>query len=133
VSQENVELVRQLWDAFQRGDLEWMVERCTADAAIVQPPETPDATTYFGRTALVDAAEGFPRDWEGFRLDLTEIIDVSEEIVLSVCRNRGRGRISGLEMDMDMFYVHRIRAGKMAHVQIFLSREQALRAARLEE
>jgi ketosteroid isomerase-like protein len=128
-----VELVRQLWDAFQRGDIEWMVEQCTPDVVIAQPPETPDATVYAGPTALIEAVEGFPRDWEGFRVALTEVLDVSDEVVLSVCRNRGRGRISGLEMDMDMFYVHRIHAGKMARMQIFLSREQAMQAAGLEE
>ena len=133
MSQENVEFVRQLWDAFQRGDIAWMVEQCTPDVVIAQPPETPDATVYVGRTALIEAAEGFPRDWEGFRVDLTEVIDVSDEVVLSVCRNRGRGRISGLEMDIDMFYVHQIYEGRMARMQIFLSREQALRAARLDE
>ena len=133
MSQENVELVKQLWDAFQRGDIEWMVQRCTPDIAIAQPPETPDATVYEGRTAMIDAVEGFPRDWEDFRVDLREVLDVSDDAVLSVCRNRGRGRISGLEMDVDMFYLHRIHAGKMNRMQIFLSREQALHAAGLME
>jgi ketosteroid isomerase-like protein len=110
-----------------------MAERCTPDVVIAQPPETPDATVYVGPTALIEAVEGFPRDWEDFRVDLTEVLDVSDEVVLSVCRNRGRGRISGLAMDMDMFYVLRIHAGRMARMQIFLSREQAVQAAGLEE
>jgi ketosteroid isomerase-like protein len=128
-----VQLVTQLWDAFERGDIEWILQRCTPDIVIAQPPETPDATVYEGRTAMIEAVEGFPRDWEDFRLDLRELLDVSDDMVLSVCRNRGRGRISGLEMDTDMFYVHRIHAGKMDRMQIFLSREQALDAAGLKE
>jgi ketosteroid isomerase-like protein len=133
LSQQNVELVRALWDAFQRGDTDGIVERCTADVVIVQPPETPDVKSYVGHSGVIAAIEDFPRDWEDFRLDLTDIVEVSERVVLSVCRNRGRGRISGLEMDAEMFYVHQIREGRMAHMQIFLSRAQALAATGLEQ
>lgn len=60
---------------------------------------------------------------------MIEIIDVSEDMVVSVTRHKGRGRESGIEMDFEVFYVHRGRAGKLERLEMFFSREQALEAA----
>jgi len=36
-------------------------------------------------------------------------------------------------MDLEVFYVHRARDGKLARLEMFFSREQALEAAGLRE
>jgi ketosteroid isomerase-like protein len=81
---------------------------------LVQPPEVPDAKRYEGRAGVVEALEDWPSQWEDFRLDLIENIDVDDDVVVSVTRHRGRGRESGIEMDFEVFYVHRARDGKLA-------------------
>ena len=100
---------------------------------IVQPPEVPDAKTYQGRGAIVEAMEDWPKEWDDFRLDLLEVVDISDDLVVSVARHRGRGRESGIEMDFEVFYVHRARDGKLARLEMFFSREQALDAVGLRE
>jgi ketosteroid isomerase-like protein len=100
---------------------------------IVQLPEVPDAKTYEGRDAVIEAWEDWPKQWEDFRLDLIEIIDVSDDVLISVTRHRGRGRESGIEMDFEVFYVSYGRDGKVARMEMFFSREQALEAAGLRE
>ena len=133
MSQENVELARQAFEAIHRGDFAWFEEWTTADLVIVQPPEVPDAKTYEGRDAVIEAWEDWPKQWEDFRLDLIEIIDVSDDVLISVTRHRGRGRESGIEMDFEVFYVYYGRDGKVARMEMFFSREQALEAAGLRE
>jgi ketosteroid isomerase-like protein len=128
-----VELTRRAWEAVQQGNVAWLQEMTTPDVVIVQPPEIPDAKSYEGRTAVVETLEDWPTQWEDFRLDLIEIIDVSDDVLVSVIRHRGRGRESGIEMDWQVFYVHRVRDGKMARMEMFFSREQALEAAGLPE
>jgi len=129
MSQENVELVRLGFELLERGDLAFFEEWTTPDLVIVQPPEVPDAKTYEGRTAVAKAWEDWPSQWEDFRLDLVEVIDAGGDAVVSVTRHRGRGRESGIEMDFQVFYVHRLRQGKLARMEMFFSREQALAAA----
>jgi ketosteroid isomerase-like protein len=131
VSHEDVELVRAVLSAFQRGDTDAMVQRCTEGVVIDQPPETPDVKSYSGHGGVIEAIEDFPREWEDFRIEIVEIVDLGDGVVLSVCRNHGHGRVSGLEMDIEMFYLGRIREGRIAGLQIFLSRAQALAAAGL--
>jgi ketosteroid isomerase-like protein len=133
MSQENVELVKLGFEAWLRGDLAALEENTMPDVVIVQPPEVPDSKTYEGRAAILDMWEDWPRQWEDFQLDLVELIDVSDDTVVSVSRHRGRGRESGIEMDFRVFYVHRLRDRKLARMEMFFSREQALEAAGLSE
>ena len=71
--------------------------------------------------------EDWPNQWEDFRLDLLEIIEIGDDVAVSVTRHRGRG--SGIEMDFEVFYVHQGRDGKLARMEMFFSREQAHEAA----
>ncbi len=132
MSQENVEQARRGWEAIQRGDFAELGEMVTPDVVIVQPPEVPDSKTYEGRDAAIEAWQDWPTEWEEFRLDLIEIIDVSDDVVISVTRQRGRGLHSGIEMDFQVFFVAHLRDGLTARMEMFFGREQALQAAGLE-
>jgi ketosteroid isomerase-like protein len=133
MSQEWVDLVRLGFEAIERGDMAVFDGMTTEDLVLVQPPEVPDTKTYEGRDAIVESLEDWPKQWEDFRMDLIEIIDAGDEVAVSVTRHRGRGRESGIEMDFEVFYVQRGRDGKLARLEMFFSREQALEATGLSE
>ena len=133
MSQENVEIVRAGYDLLLQGDLDAFEDWITPDVVIVQPPEVPDAKTYEGPAAVAKAWQDWPDQWEDFRLDLIDLTDVGDDVVVSETRHRGRGRESGIEMDFRVFYVHYLRDGKLARMEMFFSREQALDAVGLSE
>jgi ketosteroid isomerase-like protein len=133
MSQEWVDLVRLGFEAVERGDMAAFDGMTTHDLVLVQPPEVPDAKTYEGPGAIMASMEDWPNQWEDFRMDLIEIIDAGDEVAVSVTRHRGRGRGSGIEMDFEVFYVQRGRDGKLARVEMYFNREQALEAAGLSE
>jgi len=64
MSEETLELARQGFEALARGDLAWFDERTTPDLVVVQPPEVPDAKTYEGRRAIVEAMDDWPKQWD---------------------------------------------------------------------
>lgn len=117
------------WEAFQRGDVGAMRRECLPDVVIVQPPEVPDTKTYFGLEGVKEAVEDWPQQWESFRFEVLEIIDVSDSVVVSVTRHHGRGAASGIEMNTIVAYVHTMVDGKLARLDMFFSKEQALAAA----
>jgi ketosteroid isomerase-like protein len=133
MSQEYVELVRLGFEALFAGDTSLIPHYTTPDMEIVQPPEVPDAKTYKGRFAFQEAMADWPAQWKDFRMEVTEIIDACGDSVLSVTRHRGRGHHSEIEMDFKVFYVHRFRDGKLARIEMYFSREQALKAVGLAE
>jgi ketosteroid isomerase-like protein len=133
MSQENVELGRRTFEAIQRGDFAFVQNMMAPDAVIVQPPEVPDAKTYEGPDAIRRGWEDWPRQWEDFQIELVEVVDVDDDTLISVTRQRGRGRDSGIEMDFEVFFVTYGRAGLITRMEMFFSREQAVKAVGLEE
>jgi ketosteroid isomerase-like protein len=129
MSLENVELVESGWAAFQRGDVGFLRELCRADVVIVQPPEVPDTKTYSGLAGVKEAVEDWPKQWQDFRFEVLEVIDISDDQAVSVTRHHGRGASSGIEMDAIVAYVHTITDGKLARLEMFFSKDQALSAA----
>lgn len=129
MSAQDVELVRAGFVAVARGDFSLVEEMSQPDVVMSQPPEVPDAKTYEGPSAIRAAMADWPSQWEDFRMDLLELIDAGDGVVVSVTRHRGRGRQSGIEMDFEVFYVHRLNEGKLARLEMFFDREQALAAA----
>jgi ketosteroid isomerase-like protein len=131
MSQANVELAKEGLEAFHHGDIAWFDEHSIAEVVIVQPPEVPDTKSYEGPSAWADALADWSSEWEDFRVDFIEVIDVSDDVVILGTRHRGRGAHSGIEMDFQVFYVTYIRDGKATRQEMFFTREQALRAVGL--
>ena len=133
MSQENVELAKESIEAFRRGDSAWFDEHSTTDVVIVQPPEVPDSKSYEGPTAWADALADWSGEWDDFRVDFVEVIDVSDDVSILGTRQRGRGTYSQIDMDFQVFFVNYLRDEKVARVEMFFSREQTLKAVGLAE
>jgi ketosteroid isomerase-like protein len=130
MSQEWVDAIRTGFEAFVRGDVESLSSMATPDVVLVQPREVPDAKTYEGPEAFAQAMEDWPRQWDDFRMELIEVIDLGDEVAINLTRHTGRGRESGIEMNFDVFNVFWGRDGKLARMEMYFDREQALNAAR---
>jgi ketosteroid isomerase-like protein len=58
--------------------------------------------------------EAFNREaWESFRADLLDLRDEGEGKVVQVYRLRGRGRQSGIDVDMQVIQVITVRDGRI--------------------
>ena len=65
---------------------------------------------------------------EKFRFDMDEISDLGPDRVLAVGRMWMRFRASGIETEMPIAHVFKLRAGKVLRIDSYHSREDALRA-----
>lgn len=73
--------------------------------------------------------EAFERMW----IEPLEFIDVSDDIFVSVLRIGGRGRYSGLPVDLPMVHVSHLEAGLITRTDTYRSKVEALEAVGLEE
>ena len=134
MSQENVEVVREMYEAFARGGLDRYMEHFTDDVvyrAVAGAPDEPDLIN--GR----DAVRAWLQDWidmfDGFRMEPVELIDAGGDTVVAVERFGGHAKLSGVETDQIIGDVITIRNGKIARGHEYATREQALEAAGLSE
>src|SRR4051794_18244326 len=133
MSQENVEIVRNALDAFTRGDIEGVLRLCDENIVITQPPELPDASPQQrGHSGLLEAFDIWPEQWDDYRIEVQRIVDPGDYVVVTT-RQGGRGKLSGIEVDMEITLVFTVRDKKIVEMQIFMREDQALEAAGLRE
>jgi ketosteroid isomerase-like protein len=136
VSQENVEIVRRVYEAAAQGDT-------AAIFALYDPDIEWDASRtsrgeVTGRVARGhDAVLKWLRDWydawERIDDDLEELIDAGDDTVVSIMVQRGRGRASGIEVESRLATTWKIRNGKVVRVVWFPSTHEAFEAAGMLE
>ena len=136
MSQENVEIVRRVYDAVARGDAETVL--ALYDPAIEWDfSQSPFRSlfmhdVYRGRDGLRSfIRERYEEAWESVEDELEELIEAGEQVI-SVITSRGRGRASGLEVEKMHAGLWTVRGGRVVRVE-WMSREKALEAAGLEE
>ena len=133
MSEENVELVRDSFAAWERGDLDWLDRHTDPEVEIAQPPNLPGTSTYTGKEGLREALRDWPSQWEDFRIALVETTALDQGRVLAMTRQVGRGKGSGVEVEADFAFLFTVRQGKLVRWQMFTGREEALEAAGLSE
>ena len=132
MSEENVEIVRQLFDHWERGD--WAAGReLFGDGCevIFSTSAFPDPGSYtLGRGAL-RAWTTFTGEFEDFATGADRIIDAGEQVI-ALAWIRGRGRASGADVNSKVGAVFNLRDGKIVRYEL-TDRSEALEAAGLSE
>jgi ketosteroid isomerase-like protein len=133
MSHENVEIVRGLFEAFQRESGAQSVIAALDPAIVWQVrSDLPDAQTYTGH-------EGFRRLLGTFEEVLDEswyqpvqLLEAGDQVVVSL-RWGGLGKASGVAGELEETWVFTLCDGKVTHVKEFATRSAALEAAGLRE
>jgi ketosteroid isomerase-like protein len=128
VSGGDVEIVREGYEAFNRGDIDWMVEHMDPEIVWEDAAKVPDARTYHGADEVRRYLESFFRHWDRISYEVEDVRQGSEGVVALV-RLVARGRTSGAEVDASMAHVHELRGGRGVRVRVFFDRAAALDAA----
>jgi ketosteroid isomerase-like protein len=122
----NVDLVRSIFAAYERGDYhsnEW------ADPAIEYViTDGPSPGRWLGLAGMSEAWSLWLNAWEGLRSDVEEIRELDAEQVLVLMRLSGRGKTSGVELgqvNAGIAAVYEIRDGKVAKIVVYWDRDRA--------
>jgi ketosteroid isomerase-like protein len=130
MSQENVEIVRKAiaYEYYGVGD--------RAEAAAIFDPDVVlnpiDEEPSSGFDAMRADMERWASAFDGLKVTVEEIIDAGDQVVV-VAHHEGRGRASGVEVDTRFYEVYKLREGKVARVDEYTERADALEAAGLSE
>jgi ketosteroid isomerase-like protein len=127
----NVDIVRNSYDAYARGDLEAAL--AVADPEIeVYDHDILDAGDYRGVEGLLRWQADWESSWESWHWEAEDFIDADDRVV-AVLRVQAKGRHSGVHVERVDGAVWTLRAGKAVRLDYYGSREQALKAAGLAE
>ena len=128
----NVDIVREAYDAVNRGDLDMAVSCIAPDMEYVASGAVPGATGVFmGPEGVKEFIAGLYEEFDEPRADVSELLDAGDQVLVSATA-RGRGKLSGVEATWDTWQLWTVRDGKLVRGQGFTSREEALAAAGLD-
>jgi uncharacterized protein len=128
MSQENVELVRAGFEAFERGDIEAVVQLCDPDIVVIEPSELPDAMMLRGHEGVRDTFGRWPEEWDDFRVKVLRIVDFADRVIVTMLQS-GRGKDSGVAVEAQFTFLLTIKHGKLVEWRMFVSEDEALAAA----
>jgi ketosteroid isomerase-like protein len=117
------EIVQRAFEAFGRGDIEGVVELCDPDITVRDPQRT--GTTFRGPDGLRNFFAEWMENWEEYRSELVEFTELGGEILVRA-HQTGKGKLSGIEINQDVFVIVRLRDGKFVEYRIYATREDAV-------
>jgi ketosteroid isomerase-like protein len=134
MSQENVEIVSEMLDAFNRRDLDGYLARISPDVEWdVSEGFLGVQDVYRGRAGVRKWWNDFLEAWERFDAEIDEMAEGKVGAVLVGIDGKGRGSASGVETEHHFLFVIWVADHKVARVRMFQSRDEALEAAGLRE
>jgi ketosteroid isomerase-like protein len=131
MSQQVVELVLIGHDGFNRGDLSEAKARVSDDVEWGTTGSWPGLDeVYHGPEALDEWMETLHSEWERFQVSLDEVVEDASDAVVLTERLSGRGRESGIEVEMQVFSVYWAEGGRIVRRLSFRTRDEAIDALR---
>jgi len=131
MSQKNVEIVRQVYERWGRGDFRAGAELYDPHILLVLRPEFPEAGAYLGPDEIARyMREDFLADLEGATIAGEEFLDAGDSVVVHV-NQQATGPESGVPVAMRYFQVWTLRGQSVIRIESISTREEALEAVGL--
>ncbi|MGH7588364.1 MAG: nuclear transport factor 2 family protein [Gemmatimonadota bacterium] len=133
MSQENVEVARRAYEAYNRGDLEGMVVDFAPTFAYETTGAVPGTrAVYNGPNGWSEFAGWIREEFYDARIEIHDLIEAGDQVLAEVTL-KGRGKQSGVETSWDLWHLWTVQEGKVVHGHGFTRRDEALEAAGLSE
>jgi ketosteroid isomerase-like protein len=135
MSEENVEVVRRLYDAIEREDPDTILDLydsgVTADFSRSPQGElTGGGLFYHGHEGIKRMGREWNEAWADVEYTLDDVVDAGDHVI-TVLTYVGHGRTSGVEVRRTDYPVWTIQEGKIVRVVWLPTKEEALEAAGL--
>jgi ketosteroid isomerase-like protein len=131
MSEENVEILRRLYEQWASGDLSADCFDPDVEYSRIGA-ETPDMEgRWLGLDELSTAMLDYLRAFSDLRIEAERIIDLGGERVLVLTRQTARGKQSGVPIEHEFGDLFTLRGGKIVRCDSYWNRADALEAAGL--
>ncbi len=131
MSEENVKVVRQMWEAFLGEDPEGALLFCAPDIEW-DGTNLPDGRIGRGHEAIWEHIARWGEMWDDWKIEPERFIDAGGDAVILVAREQGMSK-TGLQMNERHAELYAVCDGKVVYRKGFSDPNEALKAAGLSE
>jgi SnoaL-like protein len=132
VSAEDVEIVRGMYEAFNREEIDRSRETLHPAAELHQSPRIADTDSYYGRDEFVRGLALWLSEWEKPQFEPLDVREAGSGVVMRV-RVSGKGRASGIETALEFFHAWTLLDGKPYRCFVRSTEAEVRKAARLDD
>jgi uncharacterized protein len=128
VSPEDREVVRRAYDAFGRGDIDALMPLLHPEIEWRTTEAVPFEGTYRGLDEFFRGMDEWIEPFDDLTTAVEDEIEIGDRLIVRH-RMQGRGRDSGVEVDLVLWQVVGVRDGQLFRMHDYNSREEAVAAA----
>jgi ketosteroid isomerase-like protein len=132
MSQENVEVVRRIFDGWATGDLSAGAEVFDRHIVFIISRDFPAWGVQSGVEEMREYMRDFLAQWEHATFRAQGFRDVGDTVVVDVVQ-RARGKASGVEGEVRFFALLTFRGRRIVRYEIVMDEREALEAVGLSE
>jgi ketosteroid isomerase-like protein len=136
MSQENVEIVRRAFEAWNAQSLEAVFADFHPELVYHPRADEPDPSPHVGRDAYERLAYGFVDSFSEVTFEVLELIDAGDHVIASTVLHavlHGQESASGAGVTDTYVFVYKLRDGLVVEVWEYRTKEEALEAVGLSE
>jgi ketosteroid isomerase-like protein len=130
MSQENLEMVRRGFAAWNSGDMDALRELYDPDVILRSLEGWPESGPFMGREAVMGWYEQLREAWEADAVEPIDITDAGDRVIV---RTVWRGAGQGPDSRMEFTNVYTVRKGRIVYQEQFWDHAEALEAVGLSE
>jgi len=131
MSQENVEIVRAFFEAWNAGNMDAIRDFQDPDVIQRPPKGWPEPGPFVGREASMRQFEQLRDTWDSDIVEfISPFIDIADHVVV---RYLWRGMGEGPESNMELTALYTVRKSKIIYQEFFWDHAEALEAVGLSE
>src|SRR3954451_7446272 len=132
MSQENVEIVRRIYEEWAIGRFGAGIDDFDQHVVFVVRPDFPEWGVFNGPDGVRDFMQSFLEQWELLTIEAKRIEAVGDTVLAHVVQH-GKGRASGIEGDLTYFMLFTFRGKKIVRLENAMDEREALEAVGLSE
>ncbi|HZO59757.1 MAG TPA: nuclear transport factor 2 family protein [Solirubrobacterales bacterium] len=129
MAHSNVEVVKSVVAAFNRGDFSAAMDMLTEDVEFDWSRRMLDGEVLRGREEAVGFLQSMTELFDEIHIPSDELTDLGEGLVLLFGKARFKGRASGLDVEASAANLWTVRDGKVARFRFYQTKEDALEDA----
>ena len=129
MSQENVEVVKAAFDAWNAGDMDRLRDIYDPNIVLHMLRDWPEPGPYVGREAVMRQWEQIRETWDADFVEPISFVDVGDRVVVRQIWRLGRGP----DANIDLTIICTFRQGRVTSLEYFRDHAEALKAVGLEE
>jgi ketosteroid isomerase-like protein len=126
---QNLALLREGMEAYNRGDLSFALGRAADDIEVYAHPELINSGSYRGRAEFERWMLQWQEAWSEITMEVRGVEQFGDFLLIDIYQ-RATGAASGVPVEMELVQLFEVQDGRIARFHLYPDRERGLAALR---